>query len=215
MWLLLLALGAAAYAAWRVFAGFERRPEGVGVLARREIGFLDAAADALFPPGGAIPFSGRDAEIPRYVDAYVRVQPTRTRTLMRLLFFLVEHATIVLPAPGRGGRRRFSALAPAQRVCVLEDWRASRLFARRIVFTSLRAILTMGYFAHPGVLRALGLAPLSIPSPIGEADLLYPRVGRHPSTITLTRDDLTPPSDGTPLDPRGPLDPRYAPKTAR
>jgi len=210
MALFLLVL-AGAYAAWRIFAGYAPSPAGVGALASREIGFLDAAADALFPPGGAIPFSGRDAEIPRYVDAYVRVQPARTRTLMRLLFFLLEHATLVFPAPGGvfAGRRRFSSLDAEQRVAVLEGWRTSGLFVRRIVFTSLRAILTMGYFAHPGVLRALHLAPLAIQSPVCDADLLYPRVGAPPSTIAYGADDLTPPSDGTPLDPYGPLDPRF------
>lgn len=203
---------AAAYAVWRVFAGYAPRPAGVDALAAREIGFLDAAAETLFPPGGAIRFSGRDAAIPRYVDAYVRVQPARTRTLMRLLFFLIEHATLFFPAPGGplAGRRRFSSLDADQRVAVLEGWRTSSLFARRIVFTSLRAILTMGYFAHPGVLRALQLAPLAIVSPVRDADLLYPRVGQPPASIPWTRDDLTPPSDGTPLDPSGPLDPRYA-----
>jgi len=211
MALLLLAL-AVACALYRVLAGYAPRPAGVRVLAARELGFLDAAAVTLFPPGGAIPFSGRDAEIPRYVDAYVQVQPARTRLLMRLLFFLIEHATLLFPAPGGAlaGRRRFSSLDEAQRVAVLEGWRTSGLFARRIVFTSLRAILTMGYFAHSGVLRALHLAPLAIAAPVRDADLLYPRVGQSPATIAFTRDDLTPPSDGTPLDPYGPLDPRYA-----
>lgn len=209
---ILLLLLAITYAGWRVFAGYAPRPAGLDVLAAREIALLDAAAETFFPPGGAIPFSGRDAAIPRYVDAYVRVQPPRSRTLMRLLFFLIEHATLVFPAPGGpfAGRRRFSSLDDGQRVAVLEGWRISSLFARRIVFTSLRAILTLGYFAHPGVLRALHLAPLAIPSPVREADLLYPRVGHPPMTIPWTRDDLTPPSDGMPLDPDGPLDPRYA-----
>lgn len=211
MAILLVAL-AAGYASWRMLAGYPPSPPGTRVLARRELGFLGAAADTLFPPGGAIPYSGRDAEIPRYVDAYVQMQPARTRRLMRLLFFLIEHATLLFPAPGAvlTGRRRFSSLDVAQRVAVLEAWRTSGLFARRIVFTSLRAILTMGYFACPGVLRALHLAPLAIPTPVRDIDLLYPRVGRPPSSIVYTRDDLAPPSDATPLDPYGPLDPRYA-----
>ena len=73
----------------------------------------------------------------------------RIRLLMHLLFFLIEHATLFFPAPGRGGRRRFSSLALEQRAAVLEGWRTSRLFPRRLVFASLRAILTMGYFALP------------------------------------------------------------------
>jgi hypothetical protein len=43
-----------------------------------------------------------------------------------------------------------------------------------------------------------------------EPDLWFPPVGAGLEAIRLTRDDLTPPSDGTPLDPDGPVDPRYA-----
>jgi hypothetical protein len=130
---------------------------------------------------------------------------------VRLLFFLVEHATIVFPAPGGlSGMRRFSSLSEAQRVAALDGWQRSRLFPRRLVFTSLRAIATMGYFSSPAVLRALDLAPRAIPTPVCEADLLYPRIGAHPDTIRKTRADLTPPSDGTPLPSDAPLHPCYA-----
>jgi hypothetical protein len=129
---------------------------------------------------------------------------------MRLLLLLVEHATLVFPAPPPRGRRRFSALAPAQRVAALEGWRASRFFARRLVFTSLRALLMMGYFAHPAVLRQLRLAPYAIDTPVVEADLLFPRVGAHPDTIRYTEAELTPRRPAAPLDLDGPLHPDVA-----
>jgi hypothetical protein len=94
-------------------------------------------------------------------------------------------------------------------VAVLADWQRSRFFPRRLVFASLRAILTMGYFADPAVLRALGLAPCRVARPVAEADLLYPPIGRPRSAIRFTRADLTPPSDGTPL-LGAPLHPDYA-----
>ena len=127
----------------------------------------------------------------------------------RLLFLLVEQATLVFAAPGAGGRRRFSSLRPEQRVAALEGWQRSRFFPRRLVFTSLRAVLTMGYLADPTVLGALRLAPYAIPVPVGEADLLYPPIGRGPEAIPYGPDDRTPPSDGTPLDLAGPLHPGY------
>jgi len=151
-----------------------------------------AAADALFPRGGAIEWSGADAAIPGYVDRLVAASHPRTRILMRLLFFLVEHATLIFPAPGGvSGLRRFSSLDPERRLAVLDGWAGSRLFPRRLVFTSLRAIATFGYFAHPPVLGALHLAPWAIDPPICEADLLYPRIGARRDSIALTRDDLT------------------------
>jgi hypothetical protein len=129
---------------------------------------------------------------------------------MRLLFFLVEHATLFYPAPGRGGRRRFSSLRREQQVAVLDAWAGSRWWPRRLVFASLRAVLTMGYLAHPPVLRQLGVAPPALATPVCEADLLYPRIGMRPETIEFTPADLNGPSDAAPLAPDAPLDPRYA-----
>jgi hypothetical protein len=123
---------------------------------------------------------------------------------MRLLFVLFEHGTLVFPAPGGlRGRRRFSSLDLERRIAVLEGWAGSRLSARRLAFGNLRAIVTLGYFAHPPVLRQLGLAPWAIDPPVCEADLLYPRVGAHPDTISLTRADLTPASAAVPIDREG------------
>jgi hypothetical protein len=207
-WLLLVA--AAAYALARVFAGYPRRAPGLRVLTAREAAFLEAAAQATFPPGGAIPPSGCDADVPAYTDRWLQVLHPRMRLLMRLLFFLVEHATVFFPGPSPRGWRRFSSLSREQQTAVLEGWRSSRFFARRLVFGSLRAILTMGYFAHPPVLRQLRLAPLAVEPRVCEADLLYPPVGRGPEDIAYGPSDLTPRVDPTPLDPDGPLHPRYA-----
>jgi hypothetical protein len=193
-------VAAAALLGWRLVARYPHPPSGrFRILAPREVAFLEAASEALFPHGGELAVSGAEAGVPAWVDGYVALQPARGRVLMRLLFCLVEQATLVFAAPGRGGRRRFSSLDPAQRVAALEGWQRSRFFPRRLVFTSLRAILTMGYFAHPAVLRGLGLAPYRVEVPVAEADLLYPPIGQPPSAIRFTRADLTPPSDGTPL----------------
>ena len=204
-------LGAAVgYGVARVFVGYPRPAQSCRVLARREAAFLDAAAEATFPAGGAIPSSGREAGLPGYVDHWLAALPPQMRRLMRMLFFLVEHGTIFFPAPGMRGWRRFSSLSGGQRVAVLEGWRRSSLFPRRLVFTSLRAILTMGFFAHPPVMRQLGVAPLELETPICEADLLYPPIGSPSAAVRYTRTDLTAPSDGTPVDLAGPLHPDYA-----
>ncbi len=210
---LLLAF-ALAYGLIRVAAGYPRPPRAFGFLMRGEAAFLRAAAEATYPAAGAIPISGGDAKISEYVDRLLAASHPRIRLQMRMLFFLMEHATIILPAPGRGGRRRFSSLDRDQQAAVLDAWAESPYWQRRLVFSSLRAILTMGYFAHPPLLRHLGVAPLAIDSPICEADLLYPRIGAMPATIAYTRDDLTPASAGTPLALDAPLDPRYAAEEA-
>jgi len=207
-----LALLFLAAAGWRVLGG-PRSPaaERGTVLTGRERAGVAAVAEAVFPPGGAIAPSGVDAGIPAYVDRLLAASHPRQRVLMRLLFFVVEHGTLLFPAPGGWrGLRRFSELSLAQREAALEAWRTSPLFARRLVFTSLRAILTMGYFADPAVLRRLELAPFAIDTPVCEADLLYPPIGRGRDAVPYGPADLTPPSDGTPLALDGPLRAGYA-----
>ena len=209
MWIWLLAALALGYAVSRVALGYPRPSRRFPSLSRFEVAFLEGAAEATFPPGGEIPPSGLEADLSGYTDRLLVASSPRMRLLMHLLFFLVEHATIFFPASGRLGWRRFSALDIEQRAAVLEGWRTSRLFPRRLVFASLRAILTMGYFAFPPVLRQLGLAPYAIVTPVCEADLMVPRIGASRSSIRLSRADLTPPSDGTPIPMDAPLHPAY------
>ena len=206
----LLGLLLALVAARRFFGGYAAPPGRSRVLARRELGFLSAAADTAFPAGGAIEASGSDAEIAERTDAWIAEVTPGMRLLMRLLFVLVEHATLFFPAPGRGGFRRFSSLAPEQREAVFRDWEESRLPPRRLVFQSLRAVLTMGYLSDASVLRPLGLAPRALEPGICEADLLFPPIGHGPEAIRFQPDDLHDVEAPTTLADVAPLDPRYA-----
>jgi hypothetical protein len=206
MWLLLLLLaGALGYGAYRFLAGYPAPPLRCAALAPREYATVAAAALASYPRGGAIAQSGIDAGVPAHVDRFVAAQQPATRFLIRLLFTLVEHATLLFPAPGRGGMRRFSALDEPQQVACMRGWQASRLLPRRLVFVSLRAILTMGYFADPVVLRTLGIAPRAFPTPVCEADLLWPPVGQPRAAIRHRAGDLTPAGVAEPLGIAGPL----------
>jgi len=209
MWLPVLA-GVLGYGAYRFLAGYPTPPDRNAALSPREYATVAAAALASYPRGGAIQPSGIDAGIPAHVDRFVAAQQPSTRLLVRLLFVLVEHATLLFPAPGAGGMRRFSSLDAAQQVAYLRGWQASRLLPRRLVFVSLRAILTMGYFADPVVLRTLGIAPRALPTPVCAADLLWPRVGQPRSTIRHRAGDVTPPGTPEPLGHEGPLHPDFA-----
>lgn len=203
---LLLAAGIARLWAGYPAPGFQPR-----VLARRELATLAAVADVLFPEGGAVTPSGTRAGIPAYVDRLVAAAQPRQRRLMRALFALVEHAPLLLPAPGGlSGLRRFTRLSPAQRQAALAGWQHSGWFPRRLVFTSLRALCALGYFADPAVLRSLRLAPYRIDTPVCEADLLYPPIGAGRDAIAYGPGDLTPESDGTPLALDGAWMPGYA-----
>jgi hypothetical protein len=210
MWLWVLVGGSLGYGLARIFIGHPPPPAGLRRLSRGGAAFVAAAADALFPPGGAVEPSGSEAGVLAYVDGYLDRVPPRPRLLMRLLFFLFQHATVFFPARHALGFRRFSALPPEQQVEVLSAWSSSRLFPRRLAFMSLRAILTMGYFADPAVLHRLGLAPRAIATPVREADLLYPPIGASPAAIAYGPTDLSPPREGVPLGADGEPHPDYA-----
>jgi hypothetical protein len=197
---LLLAL--VLFVAQRVWLGHARPRAPLQCLSRGEASFLQAAAATFFPAGGALALSGEQADLPGRTDAYLASLPPRQRGLIRALLRLFEHATLVFPAPGLGGMRRFSSLSPAQRHTVLESWAKSRFYLRRTAFTALKAVLVMGYFGHPDCLAQLGLTPFEMTTPVCEADLLYPPIGEPPSRIAFGPQDLTAPSDGTPLRPR-------------
>jgi hypothetical protein len=194
----------------RVFIGYPADARRFQVLTAREARFLDATAEVMFPADGAIPVSGLEADLPAYTDRFLASIPASFRSQIRALFMLVEQATLFFPAPGRGGFRRFSSLDADQRIAVLLGWTESRIFLRQLLFTALRAVLTMGYLGNREVMRYLRVAPYQIESPICMADLLYPPIGKHPDENPLGPDDLTPPSDGVPIALDGPLHPDYA-----
>jgi len=183
----------------RLRVGYPRPKRRYVAIGIGDAAFLRAAAQTFFPADGAIALSGDDVDLPGYADRYLAQLPRRQRRLVRALFLLFEHATLVFPARGVGAFRRFSALSPEQRTAVLRAWSESGFYLRRTAFTALKAILIMGYMGDSECLRRLGLEPFEIESPVCEADLLYPLVGQHPAAIRYDRDALTPPGEGGPL----------------
>ncbi len=184
----------------RLFVGVPRPARPSRFVSNRELAFLDAAADTLLPAiddGLARP--GATAELADFVDRYVGALPPRQRTLIRLMLVFFEQSTLFFPARGPGGFRRFSKLSVEQRHRVLEAWASSRWAVRRSFFTALRAFVVMGVLGHEDNLRALGLAPWAVESPVIEADLLYPPIGEPSASIRLTEDDLAGVRDTRPL----------------
>jgi hypothetical protein len=183
----------------RLFVGYPKPEASYDVLAARDVAFLRAAAESFFPADGRMAASGVDVDMPGFADRYVAALPRRQQLLIRALFLLFEQSTLLWPARGVGAFRRFSRLRPEQRERVLRGWSGSRLYLRRMLFSALKAVLVLGYVGHPAVLAELGLTPYEVETPVCEADLLFPAIGQSPESIGLGRDDLTAPSDGTPL----------------
>ena len=207
--LLWLALGAAlGYAGVRIFARLSAGRPGFRVLARREVAFLDAAADAMFPPGGPLPPSGSEARRLRQPRRLPRDRAAAHAPADAAALLLVEHATLAVPGaraarppPLLVARRRRSAPA------VLEGWRTQPLLPapprlheparaphERLLRRSRRAPRTSG--SRPSRSRRRSARPTCSTRRSGS------RSARSATPRT------TPPSDGTPLDPDGAAPPR-------
>lgn len=199
MFLLVILFAIGLFAAYRLRWGYPRPQRDLQVIGKGEAAFLDAAAETLFPPDEGMPLSGAEADLPGYADRYLAVLPIKQRRLIRALFLLFEQGTLLWPARGVGAFGRFSALSPEQRLRVLRGWEQSRLAPRRMAFTALKAVLILGYMGRPESLAALGMSAWSIESPIVEADLIYPPIGKGRKEIAYTRADLTDPIDERPL----------------
>lgn len=155
MWIF---LGLLALGTWRALNGLPARPAGLKHLNRADVAFINAVAEALFPPGGdnapgggPMP-SAAEAEVLAYVDRYFGWQRPKLRLAMKALFMLFEHGTLLFVPTWA----RFSQLDAAQREDYLHGWERSRLYLKRLLFQSLRAILCLAYVAHPKTEAALG-----------------------------------------------------------
>jgi hypothetical protein len=185
----------------RMMLGYPARPAGLVILTAGDAAFLDAAGRCLVPQRfGPLTRAGADVELPAYADRYLQSLPDKQRRLLRGLFLLFEQGTVLFPARGVGGFRRFSSLDAEQQTEVLENWATSSLYLRRSLLAALKAVVVMGVVGHEENLHGLGLTPFEIESPVIESDLLYPEIGASRDSIELGEDDLTAIRNTAPLD---------------
>jgi hypothetical protein len=159
--LLLVGLGTALVRG--VFLGYPEKIVPDARLTAKEQAIVAAVADTLFPKGGPIPISGTEAGLVAYMDAYVQRLPTQPAVLVRLLFQFLEHGPWIF-----GLKRRFTSLTHEQRLEVLEGMRTSPIYFRRVACLSMRAMLTMGYLAHPEVTKAMRMTAKTNPFGLGD-----------------------------------------------
>jgi hypothetical protein len=137
-----------------VFFGYPPRRYQMKVLSRKEQHIVAACAMTLFPARDPMPLDGIEAGIVEYMDQQLSELPRDKRIQVRLLFNFIEHSPWLFH-----GKRRFSALSPAQREAFLARMATSRLYFRRICFLSLRTLLCMAYFANPAIAARVGSTP--------------------------------------------------------
>ncbi len=111
-----------------------------------------AYADALFPADGPIPISGSQAGAVEYMRQYLGRCRPRQRRLIELLLVASEMGPVVFGPC----RRRFTQLGPKERQTFIARGYVSPIYLRRVIVLTMRALLTMAYFANDEVLLAIG-----------------------------------------------------------
>lgn len=148
----IIVLFAAVMVVRRAFLGYATPSENYENISNAEVAMLEAVSEVMFPKGGDIDASWAEADVIRYVDQYFGQHSTKNRVLMHLLLYLIEHATILFVPSWK----RLSDLDAQRRYKYIDEWEHSNLYLKRMVFTSLRAILCMAYCAHPLVEKQMG-----------------------------------------------------------
>ena len=123
----------------------------LGVLSRRAKKTLAAVTRTLVPSGGSIPADADELGLVEDVIAEVEGYPRRAQRRMKLLFFATDYLPLV-----SGHTRRFSALAPEDRLKVLEsNGRHKRSPLRRLIVSYLKQLVYSAYISHPVVEEAV------------------------------------------------------------
>jgi hypothetical protein len=136
-------------------------------LNRMEQTLIAAVGDAFFPAVGPFPRSGREADVLGYFDAYLRRCRSTERALLHLLMVFTELSPVLF------GPRHvpFTRLSPPEQEEFLRGAFHSSIYFRRVGFTSLRALMTMAYLAHPDIARHIGVVADPDPFRLGAEEV--------------------------------------------
>lgn len=149
----LAAASAAAVGLGATAARWWEAPPGAPwqVLSDEEARFLDALADAAFPPAApddpapVARIGGREAGAARFVDGILVAMEGDQRSLLRLSFHAFDAATL----PTRAAR--FTDLPPEAARAQVLDWLRSPIPELRSAFTSVYLFIGMAWTTHPEV----------------------------------------------------------------
>lgn len=133
---------------------FAARTPGSGrrVLTDDEARFLDAAADALFPPGNALGVDGASVGVSAGTDTLLDGQPPSVLRVFHAVLSVLDW----WPVLAFSSTARFSSLPLDERVQVLRSFDESGLEARRGLVSLVRVLVSMFVFERREVLIAIG-----------------------------------------------------------
>lgn len=113
---------------------------------------IRAYADALFPADGPLAISGSEAGAVAYMQRYLERAQPRERRLIKLLIVASELGPLAFGPR----RKRFTELSRHEQQAYIAQGYTSRIYLRRVIVLTMRALLTMAYFADERVLAAIG-----------------------------------------------------------
>ena len=123
-----------------------------------------ALVEAMVPPGGAFAAGGLDLVSAADLDSFIGGRGLPAARGLRLGLRLLDLCPFLL-APRHG--RRFSRLALAERIAVLEAWERSRLVPLRQLVHMLKLLIMVHVYSRPEVEVQLGYVHplLRVPRP--------------------------------------------------
>ncbi len=123
----------------------------MGVLSTDELAFLDAFADAIFPPDTGLPLRGREAQVGRTVDAVlVGMHPNQSK-LVRLSLHALDQYSL----PTHGTAFRNLPIDAAREV--LHSLVSTEITEVRGLVASIYIFVALGWSIHPTVAPTLAV----------------------------------------------------------
>ena len=138
----------------RVGLWWNRRPgEGLEALSLREYEVVEALAEALFPPGGNPPQSGKELNLAGFVDAQIAAYDEDLRRVMKAGLHAIDDLTILSGGELTPFRKR--DLASRQRI--IGEWERSPVFPKRGLLRVYKWYIAMGLTESPGMMEILDI----------------------------------------------------------
>lgn len=125
---------------------------GRKALSDDEARFVDAAAEAYFPPGNSLGLDARALDVGGAMDDIIAGFPSLQQTAIRGLFNVFDQ----WPRLSLSGAGKFADAPLTTRIALLKAFDDSSTLARRGLGEVLRAVLGLAVFARPEALAAVG-----------------------------------------------------------
>ncbi len=123
---------------------------GFLALSPQEVAIVEGLAEAMFPPGGDPPLSGKEAGLAHYFDGIMAAMDSPTDKLLRLLLHALDDwAFFEAGLP-------YAQLPLDSRMDKLQGWMSHESHHVRGALSGLLVFLGMGYCGHPDVKSAAG-----------------------------------------------------------